>query len=168
MPLPLVPDEPLPMPADCRFPDKSFSTAARLPVRAASRSSCSFPIADPKKIRRGAGKRRGKGGLACRSEIPLLPPFFSPTLSYFSVLLVWWGNKSPLSRWIRPSLSTVPLALEEEKFRSAARYHHRANFLWPVPPSLVRHFLETTLSFCVYNLNPFRHTTPTTPALAAW
>lgn len=42
-PLPALPEPP----AVCRFPDKSFSTTARFPVRAASTSSCSFPIANP-------------------------------------------------------------------------------------------------------------------------
>lgn len=47
-PLPVFPEDPAPLaaadPADCLFPDSSFSTAGRFPVRAASSSSCSFPI----------------------------------------------------------------------------------------------------------------------------
>lgn len=63
LPLPPVPDELPPVPADCLFPDKSFSTAARFPVRAASRSSCSFPIADPgEKSEEARGEQRGKEG----------------------------------------------------------------------------------------------------------
>lgn len=48
-PPPLPPPEPPPpppppKPEESRFPDSSFSTAGRCPVRAASSSSCSFPI----------------------------------------------------------------------------------------------------------------------------
>lgn len=117
LPLPPVPENPLPVPADWRFPDRSFSTAARFPVRAASRSSCSFPIADPKDFREDAGKRRNQGRLTAGWNSSVIPPplFFNlPTASYFSLLpLVWRGNKSSLRRWIRLSWSTVPL---EEKF----------------------------------------------------
>lgn len=61
--LPAVPEDPPPIPVDCRFPDKSFSTAARFPVRAASRSSCSFPISN----REGRGRERDFK----REQIPL-------------------------------------------------------------------------------------------------
>ncbi|CAO2608820.1 hypothetical protein LEMLEM_LOCUS13959 [Lemmus lemmus] len=43
-PPPLEPPPPPPKPEESRFPDSSFSTAGRCPVRAASSSSCSFPI----------------------------------------------------------------------------------------------------------------------------
>lgn len=156
------------MPADCLFPDKSFSTAARFPVRAASRSSCSFPIADPKEIWGGAGKRRKMGAWLREWNSSAIPPFLS-TSSYFPVLRVWRGNKSSLRRWIRPSWSTVPLALKEEKFRSAARCHHRANFLWPVPrlSSVTSLKLLFLIASTVSNTSD-THNTPSTPALAAW
>ncbi|KAI9516183.1 hypothetical protein NQZ68_019028 [Dissostichus eleginoides] len=128
VPLPPVPDEPLLVPADCRFPDKSFSTAARFPVRAASRSSCSFPIADPRKNQRRRGEEKKKGGLVAGVKF-FSDPSLLPISSYSSVLLVWRGNKSSLRRWFRPSRSTVPLLFKGGKFRSAARYHHQANFL---------------------------------------
>lgn len=85
------------------------------------------------KIEGGAGKRRKRGAWLRERNSFAIPPFFLPTSSYSPILTVWRGNKSSLRRWIRPSRSTVPLALEGEKFRSAARCHHRANFLWPVP-----------------------------------
>lgn len=115
LPLPPVPENPLPVPADWRFPDRSFSTAARFPVRAASRSSCSFPIADPKDFGEDAGKRGKQGSPTAGWNSSVIPPFLTlPTASYFSLLpLVWRGNKSSLRRWIRLSWSTVPL---EEKF----------------------------------------------------
>ena len=162
LPLPPIPDDPPPVPADCRFPDKSFSTAARFPVRAASRSSCSFPIVDPPEkiyiFRGGTGKRRKKG----RGEDRLrewnssaIPPFFSPSLptsSYSSVqlpLLVWRGNKSSLRRWVRPSRSTVPLALKAGggKVSFSSTVPPPSKLPLTSPPSLVRHFLETALSF---------------------
>lgn len=115
LPPPLVPENPLPVPVDWRFPDRSFSTAARFPVRAASRSSCSFPITDPKDFGEDAGKTRKQGRLAVWVNSSRIPLFIPSTASYFSVfLLVWRRNKSSLRRWIRLSRSTVPL---EEKFR---------------------------------------------------
>lgn len=115
MPLPPVPENPLPMAAVWRFPDRSFSTAARFPVRAASRSSCSFPMADPKDFKEDAGKGRNQGSLTGGWNSAVIPSSFAlPTASYFSLLpLVWRANKSSLRRWIRLSWSTVPL---EEKF----------------------------------------------------
>lgn len=144
LPLPPVPDEPPPEPADCRFPDRSFSTAARFPVRAASRSSCSFPMANPTEFRGDAGKRREKGALGCREWNSSSPFPFSlsprlPTSSYFSALLVRWrGNKSSL-RPLAASLRIHGAAGAGGgggKFLWAPRYRrrrHRANFLWPVP-----------------------------------
>lgn len=82
MPLPPVPDDPPPVPANCRFPDKSFSTAARFPVRAASRSSCSFPIADPeKKSEEARGKRRKRGAWLREWNSSAIP--FSPDRKLF-------------------------------------------------------------------------------------
>lgn len=74
--LPPVPNDPLPVPADCRFPDKSFSTAARFPVRAASRSSCSFPIADSQKKPEKARGREENGGLITRVKFLCDSPLF--------------------------------------------------------------------------------------------
>lgn len=130
LPLPPVPENPLPVPADWRFPDRSFSTAARFPVRAASRSSCSFPIADPKDFTEDAGKRRKQGSLTAGWNSSVIPPFLTPpSASYFSLLPLVWKQKLP------PPMDPFILihGAAGGKVWSAAPYQHRANFLWPVP-----------------------------------
>lgn len=109
LPLPPVPDDP---PADCRFPDKSFSTAGRFPVRAASRSSCSFPIADPRKKSKEARGREGKrgGGVGCGGEIPVRSPL-SPDLKLF-LNVAKCGEETKASsaaaESVRPDLRMLP------------------------------------------------------------
>lgn len=171
LPLPPVPDEeppPPPEPADCRFPDSSFSTAARFPVRAASRSSCSFPMANPTEKREA-----GKGGfLGCRKWNSL----FSLSLSRPRVVSqrCWCGGeetKAPSARWQRPSGSTVPLALEEEEEGKVSL----STTIPPPPPpsklpltspgSLVRHFLQTAVPLHTHSHPPHNSLYPS--ALAA-
>lgn len=136
-PLPPVPENPLPVPADWRFPDRSFSTAARFPVRAASRSSCSFPIADPKDFGEDAGKRRKRGSLTAgwnSSVIPPHPPlfFFNPTDSkLFPTIAARLERKQKLPPPMDPFIPIHGAA--GGKVWSAARFPHRANFLRPVP-----------------------------------
>lgn len=77
--LPPVPDDPLPLPVDCRFPERSFSTAARFPVRAASRSSCSFPISD----REGGRRIWERGGWKAGEKILCGPLLISQTYLFF-------------------------------------------------------------------------------------
>lgn len=168
LPLPPVPENPLPVPADWRFPDRSFSTAARFPVRAASRSSCSFPIADPKDFREDAGKRRNQGRLTAGWNSSVIPPppfFLTSRQQVISHYCRSFGEETkapsadgsvypdPRCRW-RKSLvgSTVPAS---SKLPLAS------------PPSFVRHFLETTLFFCTYKSKTLRATsgTPTQAAL---
>ena len=173
LPLPPIPDDPPPVPADCRFPDKSFSTAARFPVRAASRSSCSFPIVDPPEKNiyseeaRGRGEKRGGGRIDCGSEIPLRSPLFFLLLSRLQVIpqyscRCWCGEetKAPSAAgFVRPDPRCRWRSRREgEKFRSAARYHHRANFLWPVPRASSVTSSKLPFLFCVPNPKPFRHT----------
>lgn len=67
-PPPPPPLPPEPKPELRRFPDSSFSTAGRFPVRAASSSSCSFPMARPGRRHRlppGHAPEGCSGGVAC-------------------------------------------------------------------------------------------------------
>lgn len=67
-PPPPPPLPPEPNPELRRFPDSSFSTAGRFPVRAASSSSCSFPMARPGRRHRlppGPAPEGCSGGVAC-------------------------------------------------------------------------------------------------------
>lgn len=162
--LPPVPENPLPVPADWRFPDRSFSTAARFPVRAASRSSCSFPIADPKDFREDAGKRGKTGEPDCRMKFLCDPPFFNPPdRKLFLTIAARLERKQKLPPPMDPFILIHGAA--GGKVWSAARYQHRANFLWPVPPSFVRHFLETVLFFCTYKSKTLRATPAPPPRL---
>lgn len=153
LPLPPVPENPLPVPADWRFPERSFSTAARFPVRAASRSSCSFPISNPKESGEDAGKRGKQGRLTAWVKFLSDPPFFlSPPPQVISHYCRSFGEETkappadgsvypdPRCRW-RKSLvgGTVPAS---------------SKLPLTSPPSSVRHFLETTLFFCTYKSTP--------------
>lgn len=155
LPLPMAPDNPLPAPADCRFPDKSFSTAARFPVRAASRSSCSFPIANPREKtlrRRGEEKEEGRGWGRLwewkSSSVSLFSPL-NPNL--FHTVLPTAGSFLPDSqyRW----------RLQRGKLCPSRAAPAPSKLPLSSPPSLVRHFLETVLSFCSENLKTFSFTT---------
>lgn len=151
LPLPPVPENPLPVPADWRFPERSFSTAARFPVRAASRSSCSFPISNPKEFGEDAGERRKQGRSTAWVKFLSYPPFIIPTTaSYFSQLP---------ERKQKPPLPADGPVYTDPRYRwrksfVAARYQHRANFLWPVP----RASSVTSLKL------PFSSTYKSTPA----
>lgn len=132
LPLPPVPENPLPVPADWRFPERSFSTAARFPVRAASRSSCSFPISNPKESGEDAGKRRKQGRLTASVKFLSNPPFFYPhNRKLFLTIAARMERKQKLPPPMDPSIPIHGAA--GGKVWSAARYQHRANFLWPVP-----------------------------------
>lgn len=74
--LPVLPDPPpAPVdPADCLFPPRSFSTAARFPVRAASSSSCSFPISTQTERTHSPGTRTASTRLPKHQNIPQIPP----------------------------------------------------------------------------------------------
>lgn len=74
--------EPEPDPSIPFFPLNNFSTKATFPVRAASSSSCSFPIPDTSLQRQGNRNP---------TNLPYTPPFPPPPTPFFTV---WCGKAS--------------------------------------------------------------------------
>lgn len=74
--------EPEPDPSIPFFPLNNFSTKATFPVRAASSSSCSFPIPDTSLQRQGNRNP---------TNLPYTPPFLPPPTPFFTV---WCGKAS--------------------------------------------------------------------------
>lgn len=83
-------------------------------------------------IRRRRGEKGKTGTLDCLSEIPLRPPpFLSPQPQVISHYCRSYGEETKASTPMDPSIPIHGAA--GGKVSSAARYQHRANFLWPVP-----------------------------------
>lgn len=94
-----------------------------------------LPHLKSQRIRRRRGEKEKTGALDCLSEIPLRPPpplFFYPHhCKLFLTIAARLERKQKLPPPMDPSIPIHGAA--GGKVWSAARYQHRANFLWPVP-----------------------------------